>query len=36
MNKEKEIPEERRDKLVVEHGYKTLKPLVELLINENL
>ena len=29
-------PEERRDKLVVEHGYKTLKPLVELLINENL
>lgn len=29
-------PEERRDKLVVEYGYKTLKPLVELLINENL
>ena len=28
-------PEEGRDKLVVEHGYKTLSPLVEIFLAEN-
>lgn len=28
-------PERKRDKLVVEHGYKTLKPLVEIFLNDN-
>ncbi len=28
-------PENNRDKLVVEHGYKTLKPLVDIFLNES-
>jgi hypothetical protein len=28
-------PEQERDQLVIEHGYKTLKPLVEIFLAEN-